>query len=92
MSEEDGEVKKEESEEAERESRRMEAESRMRRRPIRIAAEEEKVVIPFPMLIKPEKKNEKRPVLELMDAIREVKVSVNTSSFLKQFNFFCIGI
>ncbi|EOX92879.1 Ribosomal protein L1p/L10e family, putative isoform 4, partial [Theobroma cacao] len=73
VSEEDGEVKKEESEEAEPESRRMEAESRMRRRPIRIAAEEEKVVIPFPMLIKPEKKNEKRPVLELMDAIREVK-------------------
>ncbi|XP_021275376.1 uncharacterized protein LOC110410106 [Herrania umbratica] len=75
VSEEDGEVKTEESEETERESRRIEVESRMRRRPIRIAAEEEKVGIPFPMLIKPEKKNETRPVLELMDAIREVKAN-----------------
>lgn len=81
--EKDGEVKKEESEEMTRESRQIQAESRVWRRPFRIAAEESKVVLPFPRLIMPEKKNEKRPVLDLMEAIREVKVSVNASSFVK---------
>ncbi|XVF14567.1 hypothetical protein REPUB_Repub09cG0072200 [Reevesia pubescens] len=75
VSQQDGEVKKEESQEMVRESRRIQAESRVLRRPFRIAAEEEKVVIPFPMLIKPEKKKENRPVLDLMEAIREVKAN-----------------
>ncbi|XWS41129.1 hypothetical protein CRYUN_Cryun17cG0053500 [Craigia yunnanensis] len=77
VSEQDGEVRKEESEEMVRESRRIPAEVRVLRRPFRIAAEEEKVVIPFARLIKPEKKNEKRPVLDLMDAIREVKANAS---------------
>ncbi|PPD71498.1 hypothetical protein GOBAR_DD31603 [Gossypium barbadense] len=69
-----GEARDQESEEMARESRKFQAESRAWRTPFRVAAEEEKVVIPFPMLIMPEKKNEKRPVLDLMDAIREVKI------------------
>ncbi|TYH26095.1 hypothetical protein ES288_A03G223200v1 [Gossypium darwinii] len=68
-----GEARDQESEEMARESRKIQAENRAWRTPFRVAAEEEKVVIPFPMLIMPEKKNEKRPVLDLMDAIREVK-------------------
>ncbi|XVF60833.1 hypothetical protein PTKIN_Ptkin08bG0079800 [Pterospermum kingtungense] len=73
VAEQDGEIKKEETEEIGRESRQIQAESRLWRRPFRIAAEEDKVVIPFPRLIMPEKKKEKRSVLDLMDAIREVK-------------------
>ncbi|XP_022774672.1 uncharacterized protein LOC111316791 isoform X2 [Durio zibethinus] len=75
VSEQDGEMRKEESEEMVRESGRIQAESRVWRRPFRIAAQEEKVVIPFPMLINPAKKTEKRAVLDLMDAIREVKAN-----------------
>ncbi|GKV25012.1 hypothetical protein SLEP1_g34524 [Rubroshorea leprosula] len=66
--------KQEESEEMGRERQRVEMENREMRRAFRIAVEEEKAVFPFPTLIKPEKKSEKRPVLDLMDAIRQVKV------------------
>lgn len=78
-----GEARGQESEEMARESRKIQAESRAWRTPFRVAAEEEKVVIPFPMLIMPEKKNEKRPVLDLMDAIREVKVCVKCFFFFE---------
>lgn len=61
-----------ESEELVKERKQMEAETRMRRRSFKVL-EEEKVVVPFPMLIKVEK-NEKKPVLDLMEAIRQVKV------------------
>ncbi|PON39257.1 Ribosomal protein [Parasponia andersonii] len=62
-----------ESEELQREKQQIEAENRMRRRVFRVV-EEEKVVAPFPMLIKVEKK-ERKPVLDLMEAIRQVKAS-----------------
>ncbi|PON96462.1 Ribosomal protein [Trema orientale] len=62
-----------ESEELQREKQQIEAENRMRRRVFRVV-EEEKVVAPFPMLIKVEKK-ERKPILDLMEAIRQVKAS-----------------
>ncbi|KAF2302229.1 hypothetical protein GH714_033803 [Hevea brasiliensis] len=61
-----------------RESRRIEAENRGLRRIFRVAEEEEKVVVPFPRLILPEKK-EKRPLFDLMDAIRQVKTNARTA-------------
>lgn len=73
------EIVKEESEEMQRERRRIEARERGRRA-FRIAEEEEKVVVPFPTLIKSEKKEGKQ-VFDLMDAIHQVKVSVNASFF-----------
>lgn len=48
------------------------------------AEEEEKVVVPFPTLIKVEKK-ERKPILDLMEAIRQVKVSVKVFPFLFGF-------
>ncbi|KAK8477962.1 hypothetical protein V6N11_058038 [Hibiscus sabdariffa] len=72
-----GELRDAESEEMARESRRIQAESRVLRKPFRIAAEEEK--IPFPLLVMPEKKKEKRAVLDLMDAIREVKANAKAN-------------
>ncbi|KAE8679093.1 Ribosomal protein L1p/L10e family, putative isoform 2 [Hibiscus syriacus] len=76
-SERGGEVKDEESEEMARESRGIQAESRVWKKHFRITAEEEKV--PFPLLIMPEKKNEKRAVLDLTDAIREVKATAKAN-------------
>lgn len=63
----------------EEERKRIEAENQWRRRVFRVA-EEEKVTAPFPMLIKVEKK-EQNVVLDLMDAIRQVKVSVKDCDF-----------
>ncbi|KAL5570956.1 hypothetical protein UlMin_020553 [Ulmus minor] len=60
-----------ETEELQKEKQKIEAENQMRRRVFRVA-EEEKVVAPFPMLIEVVKK-ERKPVLDLMDAIRQVK-------------------
>ncbi|XP_027346105.1 uncharacterized protein LOC113857953 isoform X2 [Abrus precatorius] len=60
-------------EEMDKERRRIEAEDQLRMRMVK-AAEEEKMKVPFPMLIKP-KKNEKPPLLDLTEAIRQVKVN-----------------
>ncbi|XP_038877977.1 50S ribosomal protein L1 [Benincasa hispida] len=61
-----------ESGQMEEERKRIEAENQWRRS-FRVL-EEEKVTAPFPMLIKVEKK-EQKVVLELMDAIRQVKAN-----------------
>lgn len=58
----------------EEERKRIEAEKQWRRRVFRVA-EEDKVTAPFPMLMKVEKKEQKE-VLDLMNAIRQVKASV----------------
>nr|KYP67756.1 50S ribosomal protein L1 [Cajanus cajan] len=60
-------------EEAESEGRKIEAENELRMR-IAKAAEEERMKVPFPLLIKP-KKNDKPPPLDLADAIRQVKAN-----------------
>lgn len=62
------------TEQMEEERKKIEAANQWRRRVLRVA-EEEKVTAPFPMLIKVEKK-EQKVVLDLIDAIRQVKVSV----------------
>ncbi|XP_022948447.1 uncharacterized protein LOC111452129 [Cucurbita moschata] len=62
-----------ESAQMEEERKRIEAEKQWRRRVFRVS-EEDKVTAPFPMLIKVEKK-EQKVVLDLMDAIRQVKAS-----------------
>lgn len=67
---------KEKSEEMEREGKRIEADVRLRRRMFKVLEEEEKVVVPFPMLIKKKERKEKLAPLDLMEAIRQVKVSV----------------
>ncbi|GKV17142.1 hypothetical protein SLEP1_g27683 [Rubroshorea leprosula] len=72
-------LRKEESGDMERERQRIEMENREMRRAFRIAVDGEKGMVPFPMLIKPEKKNEKRPVLDLMDAIRQVKANAKAA-------------
>ncbi|OIW08311.1 hypothetical protein TanjilG_02987 [Lupinus angustifolius] len=61
------------SEEMEIERRKIEAEDKLHRKIVR-AAEEEKMKVPFPMLIKPKQK-EKPPVFDLNEAIRQVKAS-----------------
>lgn len=61
-----------------RESRKIQEENRGIRRIFRVTEEEEKVVVPFPRLIMPEKK-EKRPLFDLMDAIRQVKTSAKAN-------------
>lgn len=65
-----------ENEEMGRERRRIESQNRLlSRRSIRVAMQEEKVVVPFPMLLKAQsKKKENKPILDLMDAIKQVKV------------------
>ena len=72
----DEEVGKKENEEMEKERIRIEAENRIRRRVFRV---EEEKAFPFPRLIKVEKKQEQKVILDLMDAIREVKVGVTFS-------------
>ncbi|KAJ7948450.1 Ribosomal protein [Quillaja saponaria] len=62
-----------ESQEMESERKRIEADDRIRRRVLRVV-EEEKAVVPFPTLILGKQK-EKRPVLDLMDAILKVKAN-----------------
>ncbi|TKY66757.1 50S ribosomal protein L1 [Spatholobus suberectus] len=60
-------------EEVESERRKIEAENELRMRMAK-AAEEERMKVPFPLLIKP-KKNEKPPLLDLTEAIRQVKAN-----------------
>ncbi|KAK7342432.1 hypothetical protein VNO80_25384 [Phaseolus coccineus] len=55
------------------ERRKIEAENELRMRMAK-AVEEERMKVPFPLLIKP-KKNEKPPPLELAEAIRQVKAN-----------------
>lgn len=57
--------------ELERERRRIEAENRMRRRLFTVEEE----TVPFPTLIKVEKKNKQKVVLDLQEAIKQVKAS-----------------
>lgn len=65
--------------EMQREGQRIEWENRGIREPYRMAIQEEKVIVPFPMMIKPEKKTEKRPTLDLMDAIKQVKANAKAA-------------
>lgn len=64
---------------AESERRMIEAENEMRLRMAK-AVEEERMKVPFPLLIKP-KKNEKPPPLDLNEAIRQVKVQKKKNNF-----------
>lgn len=73
-----GESVKDHEADLEREKKRIEADGRLRRRLFRVP--EEEVVVPFPTLINVEKK-ERKPILDVMDAIRQVKVSVRFSLF-----------
>ncbi|KAK7312877.1 hypothetical protein VNO77_37090 [Canavalia gladiata] len=59
--------------EMEKERRKIEAEDQLQMRMVK-AAEEEKMKVPFPLLIKP-KKSEKPPILDLTEAIRQVKAN-----------------
>ena len=69
-------VEKKEDEVMAKERIRIDVENRIRRRVFRV--EEEKLV-PFPRLIKVEKKQEGKVILDLMDAIKEVKVGATFS-------------
>ncbi|XP_041005024.1 50S ribosomal protein L1 [Juglans microcarpa x Juglans regia] len=64
-----------ESEEMEREGKRIEEDVRLRRGMFRVLEEEEKVVVPFPMLIKKKERKENLAPLDLMEAIRLVKAN-----------------
>jgi tellurite resistance protein len=77
---------KEESEEMERERKRIEADARMRR--VFRVSEEQNVAAPFPMLIKKKERIEKPAPLDLMEGIRQVKVSVEAQAS-KLFVLFC---
>ncbi|XP_031256073.1 uncharacterized protein LOC116114057 [Pistacia vera] len=71
-----------ENAEMERERRGIESKKPLlRRRSFRTAVEEgEKVVVPFPMLIKAEsKKKENKQILDLMDAIKQVKATAKAN-------------
>ena len=70
----EGEGEGEGRDEVEKEGRRIREEEVLKRRVVR-AAEQEKVRVPFPSLIKVKQK-EKPPVFDLSEAIRQVKVSV----------------
>lgn len=71
----------EEIEEMGRERRRIESQNRLlSQRSIRFAMQEEKVVVPFPMLLKAQsKKKENKPILDLMDAIKQVKATAKAN-------------
>lgn len=67
----------EREEELEKEKQTIEAETLSKRRVFRV---EEDVAVPFPTFLKVEKK-ESKPILDLMEAIRQVKVSVWFSGY-----------
>lgn len=73
--------------ELERERRTMDAENRMRRRLFKVEEE----TVPFPTLIKVEKKNKQKLILDLQEAIRAVKVSLilSITKFLYFNAFIC---
>lgn len=61
-------------EEMEIERKRIESENRARRRFLRATAvEEDTSSLPLPTLLKPELKHGKKPIFDLMEAIREIK-------------------
>lgn len=63
-------------EEVETERKRIESENRARRRFLRATAvEEDTSSLPLPTLLKPELKHGKKPIFDLMEAIREIKVN-----------------
>ncbi|CAN1224005.1 50S ribosomal protein L1 [Linum grandiflorum] len=57
----------------------VETENRAMKRILRMEEQREQTLVPFPRLIVPEKKKEKRALLELMDAIRQVKGNARTT-------------
>ncbi|CAI0428789.1 unnamed protein product [Linum tenue] len=61
------------------ETQRILSENRAMRRIRQMMPEKELEVVPFPRLIVPVKRTEKRPLLELMDAIRQVKANARTT-------------
>ncbi|XP_010554070.1 PREDICTED: uncharacterized protein LOC104823930 [Tarenaya hassleriana] len=66
----------ENAEEMEKERKRIEADNRARRRYFRASpVEDDTASLPLPTLLKPELKQGKRPVFDLMDAIREIKAN-----------------
>ncbi|CAN1224011.1 50S ribosomal protein L1 [Linum grandiflorum] len=68
------EVSAKDGEDMKTEVRRVETENRAMKRILRMEEQREQTLVPFPRLIVPEKKKEKRALLELMDAIRQVKI------------------
>lgn len=81
-----------ESEETEKETKKIESENRVLGRGILRTSQEEKTVVPFPLLIKPKtKKKESEAVLDLMDAIKQVKVSTLTADCVSTIPQFCIN-
>ncbi|KAF3444004.1 hypothetical protein FNV43_RR13694 [Rhamnella rubrinervis] len=66
-----------ESEALEKETKQIDAEIRMRRRVFKVI-EEDKMAAPFPTLIKVEKK-ERKPILDLTEAVRQVKASAKSN-------------
>lgn len=70
-------------EEMERERKRIELENRARRRFLRAnAVEEDTSSLPLPTLLKPELKHGKKPIFDLMEAIREIKVRIHLPTCL----------
>lgn len=59
--------------------KKIEDHNRVMRRMFRPVIQEEKVAVPFPTLIMPEKKQEKRTIFDLLDAIREVKANAKAN-------------
>ncbi|CAN1223993.1 50S ribosomal protein L1 [Linum grandiflorum] len=73
------EVSAKDGEDMKTEVRRVETENRAMKRILRMEEQREQTLVPFPRLIVPEKKKEKRALLELMDAIRQVKGNARTT-------------
>jgi hypothetical protein len=61
------------NDEMEQERKRIEAEDQLRKKMLK-ATEDEKLKVPFPLLIKPKQK-EKPPLFDLSEAIRQVKAN-----------------
>ncbi|KAH0924764.1 hypothetical protein HID58_017020 [Brassica napus] len=72
-------------EEVEAERKRIESENRARRRFLRATAvEEDTSSLPLPTLLKPELRHGKKPIFDLMEAIREIKLcNVNVAGNAK---------
>ncbi|CAI0554691.1 unnamed protein product [Linum tenue] len=70
----EGEVSAKDGEDMKSETRRILSENRAMRRIREMVPGKELEVVPFPRLIVPVKRTEKRALLELMDAIRQVKI------------------
>lgn len=75
-------------EEVEAERKRIESENRARRRFLRATAvEEDTSSLPLPTLLKPELRHGKKPIFDLMEAIREIKVNACVCFDIKGLNF-----